>query len=79
MNGSRDDLPKNIGIYHVKPISLLDVSKDKGMRETFNWKKTSTNSKKENLQKGTNKNYFIKIRHQLQFFISYKLLKLIED
>ena len=69
----------NIGIDHVKPISLLDVSKDKGMREIFDWKKTSTKSKKENRQKGTIENYFIKINHQLQFFIPYKLLKLIED
>ena len=43
----------NIEIDHVKPISLIDVSKDKGMRETFSWKKHSTNSKKENPQKGT--------------------------
>ena len=37
----------NIENDHVKPISLLDVSKDKGMRETFIWKKHSTKSKKK--------------------------------
>ena len=51
----------NIEIDHVKPISLLDVSKDTGMRETFDWKKHSTNSKKENLQKGTKINSLIYI------------------
>ena len=60
----------NIEIDHVKPISLLDVSKDKGMRETFIWKKHSTNSKKETLQKGTKIN-------SLKYIINCSLLYLI--
>ena len=58
----------NIEIDHVKPISLLDVSKDKGMRETFNWKEHSTNSKKENLQKGTK---FISLKYIIKCSLLY--------
>ena len=57
-------------IEHVKPISSLDVSKNKVKRETFNWTKHSTNNKKENLQKGTEPN-------SIKYTINCSLLYLI--
>ena len=57
----------NIENDHVKPISLLDVSKDKGMRETFIWKKHSTKNKKRKSAKMYKKN-------SLKYIINCSLL-----
>ena len=66
----------NIEIDHVKPIRLVDVSKDEELREAFNWKNTQPLLKKYHQQKGTKFNF---LDYQLQFIKAYQFIKLIDQ
>ena len=65
-----------IEIDHVKPICMVDVSKDDELREAFFWKNTQPLLRKHHQYKGTK---FIFLDHQLQFIKSYQFFKLSEE
>ena len=48
----------NIEIDHVKPICLLDVSKDEELKEAFNWKNTQPLLKQDHQLKEDLISYF---------------------
>ena len=58
----------NIGIDHVKPICMFDVSKDEELREAFCWENTQPLLTKDHQYKGTKFNF---LDYQLHFIISY--------
>ena len=66
----------NIEIDHVKAICLFDVSKDKQLREAFNWKNTQPLLKHDHQKKGTK---FSFLDYQLQFNKAYQCIKLNEE
>ena len=53
-----------IEIDHVKPIPSFEISKDDGLRETFNWRKTKALLKEVHQHKSTKK-IFLKVAHNL--------------
>ena len=59
---------------HVKPIFSLDKSSNDDLKETFYWKRNST--EKNSFSKGTK--YFFP-DFQLQFFKAYKFLRIKEE
>ena len=63
----------NIEIDHVKAICLFDVSKDKELREAFNWKNTQPLLKHDHQKKCTKLNF---LDHQLQFVKAFQFFKL---
>ena len=66
----------NIKIDHVKPSCLFDVTKDKDIREAFNWRNTQPLLKQDHLQKGIKFNF---LDYQLQFIKAYQFIKLNEE
>ena len=66
----------NIEIDHVKAICLIDVSKDKELREAFSWKNTQPLLKRDHQKKGTKFNF---LDYQLQFFKAYQFIRLNEE
>ena len=48
----------NTEIDHVKPITLLDVSKDEEIKEAFSWKNTQPFLKEIHKQKGIKYTFF---------------------
>ena len=65
----------NTEIDHVKAICMFDVSNDKELKETFNWKNTQSLLKHDHQQKGTK---FFFLDYQLQFIKAYQFIKLNE-
>ena len=66
----------NIEIDHVKPICLLDVSKDEELREAFSWKNTQTLLKHDHQKKGIKINL---LDYQLEFIKVCQFLQLNEE
>ena len=66
----------NIEIDHVKPICMFDVTKDKELREAFNWRNTQPLLKQDHVQKGIKFNF---LDYQLQFIKAYQFIKLNEE
>ena len=64
---------KTIEIDHVKPICLFDVSKDKELKESFNWKNTQLLLKQDHQFKRIKFNF---LGYQLQFNKAYHFIKL---
>ena len=64
---------QNIEIDHVKPICVLDVSKDEELGEAFSWKNTQPLLKHNLQQKSTKCNL---LDYQLQFIKAYQFIKL---
>ena len=63
----------SIEIDHVKPISLVDVSKEDELLEAFNWRNTQPLLKEDNLRKRIKYN---ELDYQLQFRKAGEFLKL---
>ena len=63
----------NIEIDHVKPICLVDVSKDEELKEAFSWKITQALLKHDHQLKGTKFNF---LDYQLHFMKAYQFIKL---
>ena len=63
----------NIEIDHVKPICMLDVTKDDEIREAFNWKNVQPLLKHDHQQKGVKFNF---LDYELQFIEAYQFSKL---
>ena len=66
----------NIETDHVKPICTFDVTKDKELKEAFNWRNTQPLLKQDHLQKGIKFNF---LDYQLQFIEAYQFIKLNEE
>ena len=66
----------NIKIDQVKPICMLNVSKDEELKETFCWKNTQPLLEKGYQNKGA---IPIFLDYQLQFIKSYQFLKLNQE
>ena len=65
-----------IELNHVKPIHLLNVSKDDELRDSFNWKSTQPLLKEVHQQKEIDWN---NLDYHLQFIKAYQFLKINEE
>ena len=63
----------NIEIDHVKPICMVDVTKDEELREAFNWKNTQPLLKEIHQKKGNKYNF---LDYQNQFIKAYQFFKI---
>ena len=66
----------NIEIDHVKVICLFVISKDKELKEAFNWKNTQPLLKHDHQQKGIKINF---LDYPNQFIKAYQFIKLNEE
>ena len=72
MNWSKNEIDQ------VKPVYLLDVSKDDELRQGFCWKNIQPLLKKIHSQKGTNFNFYFLV-YQLKFIKAYQFISLNEE
>ena len=66
----------NIGIDHVKPICLFNISDDEELKLAFKWKNTEPLLKEVHSQEGVK---YILLDYHLQFNRAYQFLKLNEE
>ena len=66
----------NTQIDHMKPICLIDVTKDQEVKEAFSWGYTQPLLKQNHQLKATKFNF---LDYQLQFKKTYQFLRLIDQ